>query len=273
MDKNRLILSFRNAVLKIFFVIIGITILWCSYYFFRENIITKKLFLIDNSLSMSVADIPFKNNTLSRFDAAKSLVNAIISDDLQLAIATFSRDLTLDLPFTRDKIVFSNTLDSLQMVHLGGGSDIFRAIQTLKNIYSHDDFELFIFSDGEYFWSGSMNENFKNTTFVAVGSSVGGKIVQNYNSDGSVYYRQFRGQDVISRVDAEKAKNIAETLGARLVFIQNSNDITRFVSEFSSSKNSINHNHGSFLQSFLVFLWVCCLFLGASISVYIFKKS
>lgn len=70
------------------------------------------IFLFDNSLSMAVQDIVSESaEFLSRLDSAKIFAkNLVEKNTIPVAIASFSRDMTIESPFTSDKIFLQNVI-------------------------------------------------------------------------------------------------------------------------------------------------------------------
>lgn len=72
--------------------------------------------IVDNSLSASVQDISAENNTFqTRLDASKNLMKIFSKEFFMkysgnIFLASFSRDVTIELPFSDDSTLIDNVI-------------------------------------------------------------------------------------------------------------------------------------------------------------------
>lgn len=81
---------------------------------------------------MSVRDISTSDGTelVSRLEVAKIFAKNIVEKNFyNMAVATFSRNMTLETPFTNDKFLVKNVISGIEPLVYGGGSDIFLALE------------------------------------------------------------------------------------------------------------------------------------------------
>ena len=169
-----LIFSPRRAIARLLLISIGVLLVlweWQSDFFSPSN--PKILLVLDNSLSMTVQDISANNNTFqSRLETAKNFSHTISGHfQYETALAEFSAFPTLLSPLSSDKNLQKNVINSISPVVYGGGSDIFRSLSRLLDMYrSTQNLHIIVLTDAEFFEKNT--ENFakpQNISFHIVG--------------------------------------------------------------------------------------------------------
>lgn len=121
---------------------------------------------------MSARDIEVPSGKISRLEAAKIFAKNLcekISDPI--AVASFARRSTLEMPFGTDKNLIKNVIDGMVPIRYGGGSNLADSLKTLSHIYAPSpEIRLIVFSDAEYFEGENFEKRFPNTDFIAMGS-------------------------------------------------------------------------------------------------------
>lgn len=103
---------------------------------------------------MSVQDTMLENQILfSRLDVVKKISKNIIEkNNFPLAIATFSREMQIHLPLSSDIFLQENVINGISLHQYGGGSDLYKAISRISEIYkNHKNLHIIVFSDMEFF--------------------------------------------------------------------------------------------------------------------------
>lgn len=207
---------------------------------------SKTLFVIDNSLSMTVQDVEMDGNMgfLTRLDAAKKLANDFFEQkqdtSAEWGIVSFSRLPTLILPFTTDRVLTKNVVQSLTPVIYGGGSDLGHVIDLINDVYGNmDHLHIVVLSDGEFFDIKNM-PSLKNVsahvTFIGVGTENGGYMLQWYDSLGKPQYRQDASGKIVSRMDPSLLTQLRQKYSGDLAFLRNTEDIPVII-------NTLNQVH------------------------------
>lgn len=133
---------------------------------------------------MAVQDISMPSSELaSRLDASKNFIkNFIEKNALAVSVVSFSREITLETPFTTDKKLATNVISGISPLLYGGGSDILHAIEGVTQIYkTRKNIHIIMFSDMETF---DNLENFPtlpdsfSLTLVGVGTEQGGLMLE-----------------------------------------------------------------------------------------------
>ncbi len=95
---------------------------------------------------------------------------------------TFSREITLETPFTTDKTLISNVISGITPMTYGGGSNILLAIENTVNIYkTRPNTHIIVFSDMETFDEIIHFPTIPphiSLTFIGIGTEHGGLMLE-----------------------------------------------------------------------------------------------
>ena len=175
------------------------------------------IILFDVSRSMLATDV-----SPSRFERGriflKMLINKLAGNNIALVI--FAEEATVVTPLTYDISAVLASLDAVdKSIIQEQGSKITNAITKVEHIVSIDQpAQIVIVSDGEFHESKeditSTVSQYRNWTFwtVGVGTKEGAPVPRGFNKAG---YLKHNGKVVISRLDEETLKLIAETGNGR----------------------------------------------------------
>ncbi len=183
--KTLFFFSPRRSLFRFIFALLGgIFLLFAWWQSLFSNPDRSVILLIDNSLSMVVQDISQRDSStiLSRLDAAKRFSTQFVEKfSGEIAISSFSREITIESPFSDDKNFLKNVISGISPIIYGGGSDIFGSMQRIAEIYQNrSNTEIIVLTDAEFFEKPT-NFSFSNRikiTFVAIGTEQGGLMLQ-----------------------------------------------------------------------------------------------
>ena len=202
------------------------------------------LFVVDTSLSMSVADIAWTQGALlSRVDTTKKILSDM-SMTRPSALMTFASSAKLQLPLSTDERVWDEVIGAIDVIRYGSPTDIGSALASAMLIYSIEPMDIYLLTDGE----GTSTENIgtwvsipRHTRLhiIGIGTENGGKIINNYDGSGRAVYKQYEWKDIISRLDRDNIKFIADQYGASFDFIEDESDIMRIQNYIASNHPSL----------------------------------
>lgn len=179
------------------------------------------LFLVDVSFSMSTSDIP-----PSRIDVAKVYIDELLKSDSsdRVGLMAFSGESRLLVPVTHDYNAVSFFVNSLFPGMVGkGDTDIGKALVSAVDQFDDTDMNskvIFLMTDGEdlgrdfnrYF--SKVEESNAIIYTVGIGTARGEPIpILDTNGNVQSYVKDENGKLVMSRLDEEFLKNIAEKTG------------------------------------------------------------
>lgn len=181
----------------------------------------------------------------------------------KIAVMTFARYPTLELPFGSDKELIKNVISGISPVIYGGGSDFMKALEFIKNTYKNTkNINIITLTDAEFFDDFSGDFSFPdswNIFFVGVGTEKWGFMLQGYDASWKPRYREFQGKNAISSLSKENLEKISQKFSTSFFVIDSEwlkDGIREKIENLWSSTN--NHTFGgiiSFFAYFLIILW------------------
>lgn len=215
---------------------------------------------IDISNSMRAKDVTVSgaysdNNTsedltnLSRLESTKKIIFKLLKkqESDRFSMIVFSDIAFPLLPFTEDKELLESYLKNLDFNYTSfGGTDISKAIEVgIKRLKSKDNKKesiMIIFSDGEEHSHKSellakkAKEYKLKIITIGVGKTEGKKIPMGQDAIGNTYYQTHHGQEVITKLNDNSLKKIAQITSGKYILLDNSD----VVSSISTEINKIN---------------------------------
>lgn len=257
---SKVFFSPKKALLRTIFLIF---LLGALFWIFWKNLShqtkTEYIFLIDNSLSMSVQDIELSRDTthISRLDASKNFIKNFLENfPSKTGVITFSQNIFINTPITADSSQILATMSEIIPVTFGGGSDVFKAISSVSEMYrNHKNLHIIVLTDAEFFDKNTENFSIKNSqkiSIIGVGTERGGLMLTGYDTEWRPIYRQFEGKNAISALSPKSLSEIASHFLAEYFWIQNTTEI-RDISKKIFQEKPQNHSY-IFINIFLVFL-------------------
>lgn len=222
---------------------------------------------------MSVKDTEHLPRVLeSRLETSKNFLKFFLEKvENPVAIATFSQDMTLELPFSTDSELIKNVISGISLQNYGGGSDFLQAIHRLENLYKNrSNTHILVLSDMEFFKKNTQKREIpKNFTFhfIGVGTQEGGFMLEAYAIDGTPLYKQFQGKNAISSLDEKNLQKLSGEFGAESFILKNSQQneeiFWKIFPKIQTSREEID---------FYFIFGVIFLFYWIILNAYILKK-
>lgn len=260
----------KKALLRFLILLFSFGILifsWLDSY--KNNFDKKILFLFDNSLSMTTQDIrdSESQNLLSRFSVSTNLVKNFLPKielNSEFAVATFSRDFALELPFSSDLTLTQNIISSISPISYWWWSDIFQALETFSEIYKNSsNINLIIFSDIEFFEEKKLPKFPPNTNIFIfwIGTTSGWNMILQYDSSGKPIYKQFQGENAISKISISAIQNFSKNLNSPYCIISTTSDLSKCENEILNFILNNSNKKSNFLEIFAYFGILFAIFL------------
>lgn len=189
---------------------------------------------------MSVEDIVNENNILtSRLSVARDLLRSVNTWSSR-ALMTFASSAKLQLPLATDKRVWDEVVDAIDVVRYGSPTDIETAFASAMLVYGGESMDVYVLTDGERTseWESLtwvILPDGINLHFIGIGTTEGGKIVNNYDGDGRIVYKKYEWKEILSRLDKNYLEALSKKYNASLQYIEQWSDITRIRETISSS--------------------------------------
>ncbi len=218
------ILSHRNRFIRGTLIIFGIIFL--GLYFWRDLDTTdnqKTLWVIDNSLSMTVTDIGTKSGIMiSRLDLAKNIIMQSSKNiTWEQAIMTSAQWARLELPMNQDAIALTNVVDGITPLVRWWGSSLMTPIETIRLIYwSTPHLHVIWITDGEFSDTWASFSGFTTNsliTFIGVGTRTWWPILLWYNWDGRPKYKESEWVRVNSSRNDALLTSISKNFNTKLL--------------------------------------------------------
>lgn len=241
---------------------------------------------LDISDSMKANDVKSEeeNIKISRFEASKNFIRQLISElhGEKVSIVIFSEKAFTALPLTNDYEVITAYLNNLTYEYLpSGGTSIADAIKVSEKRFKNENKEqknlLFILSDGEELTSESSKifDSLSNKKLIidtiGVGSKKGSKIIIGKDLSGSPIYKQYANEDVITKLNDELLKLLAQKTGGIYSDLTNKlpDEIVTQIKklDLSYNKKSKSSENQELFQIYLLIAFILILF-----EKYKFKK-
>ena len=275
-DKNYKRIS-NLRISSIIFLILAIGFLIFALMQPKWGIIEKKIktesymitILLDLSKSMDANDI-----YPSRLERAKLEIEDFIKsvDNLSVALVGFAGTSFIATPFTQDMETFTHILDNLNPKSVAlQGTRIADALQTAKNTFNINSISqksIILITDGEDH-AGNFETTLKelkdmniSVYTVGIGTEEGESIV----SDLGV-----SGRTVISKIDDETLKLIADYTGGKSYINTSLKEVFNDIKNNSDSFTSIR-NSKSYEERFQIFIFISIILLTISIILNLFTQ-
>ena len=221
----------QRQLIRLTFIVSGLI---CVVFGFVRSLDTgtaRTLWVIDNSLSMAVADVASQSGILSsRLDQAKQI--AISGSHLrsgEQGIMTAAWWARLEMAMTDDRWVFSDVAQGITIQSQGGGSSVSTPLETIRLIYgSTPHLSIIWITDGEFSDSGSTLSGWATSpdiTLIGVGTRSGWPILIGYDTDGRPRYKESDGKRVNSIRDDAMLTTVARSLDAELILLDSPSDL------------------------------------------------
>ena len=228
---------------------------------------------IDISNSMLAQDV-----TPSRLDRAKMLVENLVenfSDD-KIGLIVFAGDAFVQLPITSDYVsakMFLNSIDPSMIVNQG--TDIAAAINLAAHSFTQDEHvgkAIIVITDGEDHEGGVLeaakdaHDNGMNIFMLGIGSSKGAPIP---NKESGGYMLDRSGETVLSKLNENMCKEIAQAGGGVYIHVDNTSGAQRILDDeldkLEKSDSTVYSNYAEQFQTFgviallLIIIEICVL--------------
>jgi len=228
---------------------------------------------IDISNSMLAQDV-----TPSRLDRAKMLVESLVenfSDD-KIGLIVFAGDAFVQLPITSDYVsakMFLSSIDPSMIVNQG--TDIAAAINLAAHSFTQDEHvgkAIIVITDGEDHEGGVLeaakdaHDNGMNIFMLGIGSSKGAPIP---NKESGGYMLDRSGETVLSKLNENMCKEIAQAGGGVYIHVDNTSGAQRILDDeldkLEKSDSTVYSNYAEQFQTFgviallLIIIEICVL--------------
>lgn len=227
---------------------------------------------IDISNSMLAQDV-----TPSRLDRAKMLVESLVenfSDD-KIGLIVFAGDAFVQLPITSDYVsakMFLNSIDPSMIVNQG--TDIAAAINLAAHSFTQDEHvgkAIIVITDGEDHEGGVLeaakdaHDNGMNIFMLGIGSSKGAPIP---NKESGGYMLDRSGETVLSKLNENMCKEIAQAGGGVYIHVDNTSGAQRILDdELDKLEKSDSTVYSNYAEQFQTFGVIALLFIIIEICV------
>jgi hypothetical protein len=143
---------------------------------------------------------------------------------------TFASAARLQLPLSHDDILWRDTIDTLTPVRYGSMTDIETALASAILTYGTTPLHIVLITDGETTTdiatqTGVVLPGSMDLTLIGIASVAGGRIIDHYDGDGRIVYKDYDGKEVISRLDLDHLKKLSTKYHAQLALIEKSSDV------------------------------------------------
>jgi Ca-activated chloride channel family protein len=201
-------------------------------------------FAFDVSKSMDAIDIEPTRLEKVKFELSKNL-NTLKSD--RVGIVVFSSNAYVHIPLTYDKDALNLFIQKLSSdLFTESGTDLNAALKLIQTKYNSSNAPnrrakvIIMVSDGEDFGQleleviQDLKKNRVNFLVLGVGTTQGGKI-----KEGGDFKKDKKGNEIISKLDADYLKQLAKVLGGKYFQLSNQvNDVQAIVKEVSQLENN-----------------------------------
>ncbi len=220
----------------------------------------------DISRSMDVEDVNESRLSLSKKLGAQ-LVDSLVGN--RIGLVAFAADAVRLLPLTTDVSSVNLFIDELSTDMLGSQStDIGKALDEAMQNFREDTLthkSIVLFTDGENL-DGAVNTDLIkkqgiSLSIVGVGTEEGGRVPTiDQNTGITNYLQNIIGQTIISKLDANYLKDLAQKVNGNYIYGSRSTIIELGILIDNITKNPFGSNTQSFLEpKFRVFI-LCALF-------------
>lgn len=210
----------------------------------RENVIQYEgldiVFVLDVSKSMNALDFSTTRQQINRLQVSKELIKNFVQTRNQdrFGLILFAGESFVSVPITFDREVFFNFLDSAQEGDVTlPGTNIAEALGVaLERLTVRDDEKrgkaIVLITDGDETVNSEI-QSLANISAekqipifsVGIGSTSGVRIPEGTDVFGRVLYKQYKGHDVVTKLNEEVLKEIASLSGGKYFHAEEFHDL------------------------------------------------
>lgn len=198
------------------------------------------LWVLDVSKSMRALDFSTENQTVNRLQVSKSMINNFVQKRSQdrFGLIAFAGDSFVSVPLTFDRTLFLNFLEDTSEKDVArGGTNLQEAIGvSLERLTVNKDEErgraIILITDGDQTvnteienLSASAGKNNIPIFTIGVGSLDGVRIPEGRDVFGRMVYKQYKGHDVVTKLNESVLKRIASLSGGEYFHAESLKDI------------------------------------------------
>lgn len=219
------------------------------------------LFIVDVSLSMTVEDMIGENSVRkSRLQVVQDILKNI-PDTSQRALMTFAETAKLQLPLSRNDILWDEVVDAITPITYGASTDLGVALQSAALVYGDVPLDVYIFTDGEQtiqtdVLTGAITRDNMQIHIIGVWSNEWGKIINNYDSEWRIVYKKYEWKEILSKLDKDYLVWLQDAYDATLTIIQDATDKGSILTLLDSHKSVPLQ---SLDRVYYILAWFCIL--------------
>jgi Ca-activated chloride channel family protein len=214
------------------------------------------VFTVDVSKSMRALDFSQGRETISRLDATKHVIENFVdkrkSD--RIGLIEFAGESFVASPLTLDHTVFVSFLKNISSDDLGKqGTNLADAIEiSIARLEVQSDTQeagktIVLFSDGDETISSdakkmanvAKEKGIKIFT-VGVGSEEGMPIPEGQDAFGNINYKKYKGKTVLTALNPEPLKEIAQITGGEYFHAENASDLKKLSQDLDALPKKIS---------------------------------
>jgi Ca-activated chloride channel family protein len=250
------------------------------------------VFTVDVSKSMKALDFSHGRELISRLDATKYVIEDFVDKRKgdRIGLIEFAGESFVASPLTLDHTVFVNFLKNISSDDLGKqGTNLADAIEISiarlevqsetqeagKTIVLFSDGDETISSDAKKMANIAKEKGIKIFT-VGVGSEEGMPIPEGQDAFGNINYKKYKGETVITALNPEPLKEIAQITGGEYFHAETAGDLKKLSQDLDAlpKKISEEENMSPKAEKYFVFaaLGMMLMVLGFVLPEYPFFK-
>lgn len=143
---------------------------------------------------------------------------------------TFASSAKLQLPLSTDDRVWDEVVGAIDVVWYGSPTDIETALASAMLIYRNTPVDIYILTDGERTseWeslTGVILQKDTHIHLIGIGTTEGGKIMNNYDGNGHIVYKKYEWKEILSRLDKNYLETLSKKYDTSLGYIEKASDI------------------------------------------------
>ncbi len=250
---------------KIYLLLIAVLLLllavWRPQWGQGMKEISKKgldvVFAVDVSKSMKALDFSEGRMMVSRLDATKFLINNFIKNRKsdRIGLVEFAGESFVASPLTLDHSVFESFLENISSDDIGKqGTNLAEALEiSIARLDINKDRDrskaIILFSDGDETINSQVEKIAKlakekgiKIYTVGIGSESGMPIPEGQNSFGEISYKRYHGKRVITKLNPEPLKKIAEITDGDYMHAENISDLKSLQKKLEALPQKILHD-------------------------------
>jgi len=275
----------KTATLFLSIVFLGFALLAPAWGLSKKTVEKKGLdlvFAIDVSKSMNALDFSNKNEYVSRLDAEKYLIENFVKTrvDDRFGLIVFAGESFVASPLTFDQEVFLNFVRAANADDIGRqGTNLADALEVALSRLEIQSTEergkaIILISDGDETINSKV-ENMakmakeKNISIftIGLGSKKGVPIPEGQDAFGNIYYKKYKGETVLTKLNEETLKKITETSDGAYFHAEAQEDIFQVSEKLKDLPQTILEKQEKEIQEerYYIFAFLGFLFLGLSV--------